>query len=43
MADTEAQDTELHPFADLNRVIHSPARLMMMTYLYMVEAYTSSS
>ena len=38
MADTEAQDTELHPLADLDRVIHSPARLMTMTYLYMVES-----
>ena len=38
MADIEAQDIELHPLADLDRVIHSPARLMMMTYLYVVES-----
>ena len=38
MANLEAQDTELHPLADLDRVIHSPARLMMMTYLYVVES-----
>jgi DNA-binding MarR family transcriptional regulator len=38
MADIEAQEVELHPFADLDRVIHSPARLMMMTYLYVVES-----
>ena len=37
MANIEAQETELHPLADLDRVIHSPARLMMMTYLYVVE------
>ena len=38
MADIEAQDIELHPLADLDRIIHSPARLMMMTYLYVVES-----
>ena len=38
MADIEAQEVELHPLADLDRVIHSPARLMMMTYLYVVES-----
>jgi len=38
MTDIEAQDIELHPLADLDRVIHSPARLMMMTYLYVVES-----
>lgn len=29
---------ERHPFADLDRMIHSPARLMVMTYLYVVES-----
>ncbi len=29
---------ELHPLADINRVIHAPARLMVMTYLYVVES-----
>jgi len=38
MTDIEAQDIELHPLADLDRIIHSPARLMMMTYLYVVES-----
>jgi DNA-binding MarR family transcriptional regulator len=38
MTNIEAQDQELHPLADLDRVIHSPARLMMMTYLYVVES-----
>ena len=26
-----------HPFSDLDRLIHSPARLMVMTSLYVVE------
>jgi len=38
MADLEAQSIEAHPLADLDRIIHSPARLMMMTYLYEVES-----
>ena len=38
MTDIESQEVELHPFADLDRIIHSPARLMMMTYLYVVES-----
>ena len=38
MTDIEAQDIELHPLADLDRIIHSPARLMMMAYLYVVES-----
>jgi DNA-binding MarR family transcriptional regulator len=27
-----------HPLIDLDRTIHSPARLMVMTYLYAVES-----
>jgi DNA-binding MarR family transcriptional regulator len=27
-----------HPLADIDRTIHSPARLMVMTYLYSVES-----
>jgi len=38
MANFDAQDVELHPLANIDRVIHSPARLMMMAYLYMVES-----
>jgi DNA-binding MarR family transcriptional regulator len=33
----EKKNEDLHPLADLDRVIHSPARLMVMTYLYVVE------
>ena len=29
---------ELHPLADIDRTIHSPARLMVMTYLYVVDS-----
>jgi DNA-binding MarR family transcriptional regulator len=32
------RNNELHPLADLDRTIHSPARLMVMTYLYTVES-----
>jgi DNA-binding MarR family transcriptional regulator len=31
-------DSELHPLADINQVIHAPARLMVLTYLYVVES-----
>jgi DNA-binding MarR family transcriptional regulator len=36
----EKPDTasELHPLADINQVIHAPARLMVLTYLYVVES-----
>ena len=27
-----------HPFADLDQVIHAPARLMVISYLYVVES-----
>ena len=32
------ENTEIHPLADLDKVIHSPARLMIMTYLYVTES-----
>ena len=35
MAKLESE--ERHPLADLDKVIHSPARLMVMTYLYVVD------
>lgn len=28
----------LHPLADINQVVHAPARLMVLTYLYVVES-----
>jgi DNA-binding MarR family transcriptional regulator len=35
MANPEPGD--LHPLVDIDRLIHSPARLMVMTYLYVVD------
>jgi DNA-binding MarR family transcriptional regulator len=29
---------ELHPLKDIDQVIHAPARLMVLTYLYVVES-----
>ena len=29
---------ELHPLVDIDQVIHAPARLMVLTYLYVVES-----
>jgi DNA-binding MarR family transcriptional regulator len=29
---------ELHPLADLDQIIHAHARLMVLTYLYVVES-----
>ena len=31
-------DPELHPLASIDQVIHAPARLMVLTYLYVVES-----
>ena len=31
-------NSELHPLADIDQVIHAPARLMVLTYLYVVES-----
>ena len=38
MAAANIADEQLHPLADLDRTIHSPARLMVMTNLYVVES-----
>jgi DNA-binding MarR family transcriptional regulator len=32
------QDPDLHPLADIDQIIHAPARLMVLTYLYVVES-----
>jgi len=32
------KDSELHPLADIDQIIHAPARLMVLTYLYVVES-----
>ena len=31
------KNDELHPLADIDKIIHAPARLMVLTYLYVVE------
>ena len=31
-------DRELHPLASIDQIIHAPARLMVLTYLYVVES-----
>ena len=36
--DEERREQELHPLADIDQVIHAPARLMVLTYLYVVES-----
>ncbi|MFN2107115.1 MAG: winged helix-turn-helix domain-containing protein [Candidatus Promineifilaceae bacterium] len=38
MAVHKVGDDQIHPLADLDRTIHSPARLMIMTNLYVVES-----
>lgn len=35
---TEPISTEQHPLAEINTLIHAPARLMILTYLYVVES-----
>jgi len=37
MAEEDAGNADLHPLADIDQVIHTPARLMILTYLYVVE------
>lgn len=38
MTDQPTEQEQLHPLADIDHVIHSPARLMVLTYLYVVES-----
>ncbi len=37
MTTTKTGKEDLHPLVDIDRVIHAPARLMVLTYLYVVE------
>ena len=32
------QMEELHPLADIDQIVHTPARLMVLSYLYVVES-----
>jgi DNA-binding MarR family transcriptional regulator len=36
--DNPPTDPVLHPLADIDQVIHASARLMVLTYLYVVES-----
>ena len=38
MASPDSGNGPLHPLAEIDRTIHSPARLMVMTNLYVVES-----
>ncbi len=38
MAGNNITVEELHPLAGIDRLIHAPARLMVMTYLYVVRS-----
>jgi DNA-binding MarR family transcriptional regulator len=38
MAVPKTMTEELHPLAGIDRTVHAPARLMVMTYLYVVES-----
>ncbi len=38
MTNAESGDQELHPLAGIDQIIHAPARLMVVTHLYVVES-----
>ncbi|MGD8967624.1 MAG: transcriptional regulator [Anaerolineae bacterium] len=38
MADQRTDPVALQPLADIDQIIHAPARLMVLTYLYVVES-----
>jgi DNA-binding MarR family transcriptional regulator len=38
MTATARDQEELHPLAEIDQVIHASARLMVLTYLYVVES-----
>ena len=38
MTQDQEDKVELHPLADIDQIIHAPARLMVLTYLYVVES-----
>ena len=38
MADQDSSDLELKTLAQIDPLIHAPARLMVMTYLYVVDS-----
>ncbi len=38
MGKRDLAEEEIHPLAEIDRTVHAPARLMVMTYLYVVES-----
>jgi len=38
MSPTEMGNTDLQPIADIDRLVHEPARLMILAVLYVVES-----
>jgi len=38
MSSTETGSTDLQPIADIDRLVHEPARLMILAVLYVVES-----
>jgi DNA-binding MarR family transcriptional regulator len=38
MDDQQTDQVDLHPLADIDQIVHAPARLMVLTYLYVVES-----
>ena len=38
MAEKKQPDSELRPLADIDPLIHAPARLRVLTYLYVVDS-----
>ena len=38
MTEQQIDQDNLHPLAGIDQVIHAPARLMVLTYLYVVES-----
>jgi DNA-binding MarR family transcriptional regulator len=38
MIASSEETIDLHPLIDINQVIHAPARLIVLTYLYVVES-----
>jgi DNA-binding MarR family transcriptional regulator len=38
MDDQQTDQVALQPLADIDQIIHAPARLMVLTYLYVVES-----
>lgn len=37
MSTTETAGTDLQPIADIDRIVHEPARLMILAILYVIE------